>query len=80
MIFLSGPCIARLVACSRMTANERMRAGAYGPLLRRGQTFYAEQGAVERRHERQFTPAQIAAAIDGLPDRCIALGSEEEAA
>jgi hypothetical protein len=41
MIYLSGPCIARLVACSRMTANEHMRAGHYGLLLRRGNTFYA---------------------------------------
>jgi hypothetical protein len=79
MIFLSGPCIARLVACSRMTANEHMRRGHYGPLLRLGQTFYAEQEAVERRHERQFSPAQIAAAVDGLPDRCISLADMEAA-
>ena len=75
---ISGPVIARLLACSRMTANENMRAGAYGPLLRLGRMQYAALTAVERRAGRQFSPEQIAMAVNGRPDRIIVFQNHED--
>jgi hypothetical protein len=71
--YLNGSAIARLAACSRMTANERMRAGAYGELLRRGRGVYARLDAVQERSGQQFSDEQIAAAVDGRPGRLIIL-------
>jgi hypothetical protein len=68
---ISGPVIARLLACSRMTANENMRSGAFGPLLRLGRIQYAALAAVERRAGRQFSPEQVDLAVGGRPDRII---------
>jgi hypothetical protein len=74
---ISGPVIARLLACSRMTANENMRAGAYGPLLRLGRIQYAALAAVERRVGQRFSPEQIAIAVAGRPDRIIVFHDQE---
>ena len=45
---ISGPAIARLLAFSRMTANEPMRAGRFGPVLRRCRIRYAVLDAIQR--------------------------------
>jgi ABC-type uncharacterized transport system substrate-binding protein len=45
-IYLSGPAIARLNACSLMAANKRLRAGSFGPILRRGRIGYAALDAI----------------------------------
>ena len=76
-IYLSAPAIARLSACSRIAAHLQMRNGRYGPLLQRGRVPYADLAEVERNTGRQFTPEQIAIAIDGKPDRLLTITSED---
>jgi hypothetical protein len=69
-MYLNGPAIARLLACSRMTANEHMRAGHFGPLLHRGRVAYAAVEAIERHAGQRFDREQIEAAVVGFPARC----------
>ena len=76
-IYLSAPAIARLSACSRIAAHLQMRNGRFGPLLQRGRVPYADLGEVERHAGRQFTPEQIAMAVDGRPDRLITIDVED---
>ena len=76
-IYLSGPAIARLTLGSRMSANRHLRAGKFGPLVRRGPVAYAPLAAIEGQVGRQFTPEQIAKAIGGHPDRLITITSED---
>jgi hypothetical protein len=76
-IYLSGPAIARLTLGSRMSANRHLRAGKFGPLLRRGPVAFAPLAAIEREVGRQFSPEQIEAAVDGRPDRLITIDVEE---
>jgi hypothetical protein len=76
-IYLSGPAIARLTLGSRMSANRHLRAGKFGPLVRRGPVAYAPLAAVEHQVGRQFTPEQIAMAVDGRPDRLITIDVED---
>jgi hypothetical protein len=45
-----------------MTANEHMRGGSFGPLLRYGRVSYAALDAVERHSGQQFTKEQVEAA------------------
>jgi hypothetical protein len=45
--FVSGPCIARLLARHRMSANEAMRAGRYGRLFHVGRIVYVDLTEVE---------------------------------
>jgi hypothetical protein len=68
---ISGPAIANLLACARMSVNEAMRAGCFGPLLKRGRVFYAALDAVERHSGQQFTKEQIALAVAGYPGRLL---------
>ena len=75
-ICLSGPAIARLTLGSRMSANRHLRAGKFGPLVRRGPVVYAPLAAVERHTGRPFTAEQIAMAVDGRPDRMLTITSE----
>jgi hypothetical protein len=75
---ISGPAIARLLACSRMTANEHMRAGRFGATLWRGRVRYAALDAVERRTGLQFTEEQIAVAVAGRPDRILIIRPAED--
>jgi hypothetical protein len=75
--YLSGPAIARLTLGSRMSANRHLRAGKFGPLLRRGPVAFAPLAGVEHQVGRQFTPEQIAMAIDGRPDRMLAITTEK---
>jgi hypothetical protein len=70
-IYLSGPAITRLTLGSRMSANRHLRAGKFGPLVRRGPVAYAPLAAIEGQVGRQFTTEQIAMAIDGRPDRML---------
>ena len=75
-IYLSGPAIARLTLGSRMSANRHLRAGKFGPLLRRGPVAFAQLAAVEHQVGRQFTPEQIAMAVDGQPHRMLTITEE----
>jgi hypothetical protein len=65
-IYISGSAIARLNACSLMAAIKHLRAGHFGPLLRRGCIAYAALDAVERHSGQQFTKEQMPAAVAGL--------------
>jgi hypothetical protein len=76
--YINGPAIARLLACSHMAANKHMRAGHFGPLLKRGQISYAALAAVERRVGQPFTREQIAAAVNGQPGRMFVFEPAEE--
>jgi hypothetical protein len=76
-IYLSAPAIARLSACSRIAAHVSMRNGRYGPLLQRGRVPYAALEAVEHNTGREFSPEQIALAVDGRPDRLITIDVED---
>ena len=46
--FVSGPCIARLLARHRMSVNVAMRAGRYGRLFHVGRIVYVDLTEVER--------------------------------
>jgi hypothetical protein len=76
-IYLSAPAIARLSACSRIAAHLQMRNGRYGPLVQRGRVPYAALDAFERHTGRQFSPEQIAMAVDGRADRLITIDVED---
>ena len=77
MTYISGPAIANLLAVHRMTVNKRMRAGHYGPVVKRGRPpiSFVALAAVERRRGRQFSPAQIEEAANGYPDRVLHIAS-----
>jgi hypothetical protein len=60
-----------------MRANRHLRAGKFGPLLRRGPVAFAPLAGVEHQVGRQFTPEQIALAVDGRPDRLITIDVED---
>jgi hypothetical protein len=45
--FVSGPCIARLLARHRVSVNEAMRAGRYGRLFHIGRIVYVDLTEVE---------------------------------
>jgi hypothetical protein len=76
--FASGPAIARLTDTPRMTVNDRLRAGKYGPTFRRGRLVYADLAEVERVAGRTFTEDNIAFAVDGQPDRLLEITKTEE--
>ena len=76
--YISGPAIARLWLRSRMTVNEHMRAGGFGPLLRHGRIRYAALAAVERRVGQRISGEQLAAAVGGYPERILILETGEE--
>jgi hypothetical protein len=76
-IYLSAPAIARLSACSRIAAHLQMRNGRYGQLVQRGLVPYAALEAFSRTVGREFSPEQIALAVDGRPDRLITITTEE---
>ena len=71
--YLSGPAIAALRATARMTENQAMRRGAYGPVLWRDRIAYVALDAVERRAGVAFSPEQIAHAAAGVAARMIAV-------
>ncbi len=76
--FVSGPTIAALTQTPRMTVNDRLRAGFYGPTYRVGRIVYATLDNVEKFAGLKFTDDQIGTASAGLPDRVVAI--KEEAA
>ena len=77
--FISGPTISRLTGTPRMTVNDRLRAGSYGPTFRtfrRGRIVFADVEGVEYFHGVPFTDAQLEAAIAGYPERIITIPTE----
>ena len=68
--YLSGPAIAALRATARMTENQAMRRGRYGPVLWRDRVAYVAKDAIERRIGLPITPEQISA-IAGKPNRVL---------
>jgi hypothetical protein len=70
-IYLSAPAIAPLSACSRIAAHVSMRRGRFGPLVQRGRVPYAALEAVSHTAGREFSPEQIALAVDGQPHRML---------
>ncbi len=77
--FASGPLIAQLLSCSRVTANERLRAGRYRQAIKRGRIAYADLAVVERVERVGFTENQIALAAAGRPDRILIVPETEVA-
>jgi hypothetical protein len=75
-IYLSAPAIARLSACTRIAAHLQMRRGRFGPLVQRGRVPYAALEAVSRTVGREFSPEQIALAVDGQPERMLTVTPE----
>jgi hypothetical protein len=71
LTYLNGSAIARLLGCSRMMANERLRAGHFGEPIQRGRIKYVAQDQIETRVGRQFSTAQVIAAINGCQSRCL---------
>jgi hypothetical protein len=74
--FISGPVIARLTGTHRMTVNDRLRAGTYGPTFRRGRIVYAELASVERFAGVTFTDKLIEDTCQGKTDRFIIIKTE----
>ena len=74
--FASGPLIAQLLSCSRMTANERLRAGRYGRTYRIGRIVYADLAEVTRAEGCDFSEEQLERASAGLPDRILIAAKE----
>jgi muramidase (phage lysozyme) len=62
MIYLSAPAVAALCGCSLVNAHKRMRAGHFGPVLRRAGRAYAALPGIEQRTGRQFGPEQVSRA------------------
>ncbi len=69
--FVSGPTIAALTQTPRMTINDRLRAGSYGPTYRCGRVVYAALENVEKFAGQKFTDDQLETASAGLPDRIV---------
>lgn len=71
--YVSGPCIALLRDCHRVSVNEKMGAGLYGPRFRVGKIDYVALAAVERAEGCKFSEEQLDLASAGLPDRIITI-------
>ena len=76
-IHISVAAIAQLTACSRQAVHKALLKGTYGTPIRRGHNLYVPLATVEARLGRQFTPEQIAMAVDGRPDRLITIDVED---
>jgi hypothetical protein len=76
--YLSGPAIAALRATARMTENQAMRRGRYGPVLRRDRLAYVALAAIERRIGEPITPERLALAVAGKPNRLLVAAPVEE--
>ena len=73
---ISGPAISHLTLTHRMTVNDRLRRGYYGPTHRRGQIVYAAVDAVARAEGVDFTDDQIARAVAGQRNRILTISPE----
>src|SRR5262249_24960576 len=76
-IYLSPAAIAGLLRLNRVAAWERVRDGKFGVPLRRGGLLFVPLAGVEKSVGRQFTHAQLEAAIDGFPDRSFTVQQED---
>ncbi len=69
--FVSGPTIAALTQTPRMTINDRLRAGSFGPTYKCGRIVYVALEGVEKYLGITFTDKQLKAASRGLADRIV---------
>lgn len=76
---VSGPLLARLRLCHRMTVNEAMRAGRYGPTFQCGHILYASLDAVEAAEGTKYTEEQIVLASEGKSN-CVLTITDREVA
>ena len=76
--YLSGPAIAALRATARMTENQAMRRGRYGPVLWRDRIAYVALSEVERRTGLAITSEQLARATAGNPARVLVATPPQE--
>ncbi len=63
--FISGPTIAALTASHRMTINDAMRAGRFGPTYRCGRIVYVALDRVEKPLGITFTDEQTGGRVGG---------------
>jgi hypothetical protein len=77
--FVSGPLIAQLLGLHRMSVNQALRAGRYGPTFRRGRIVYVELASVENSAGVTFTDKLIEDACQGKTDPCIIIEEMETA-
>ncbi len=61
-MFVSGPTIAALTQTPRMTINDRLRAGSFGPTSKCGRIVYVVLENVEKATGLKFSEQQIEAA------------------
>jgi hypothetical protein len=76
--YLSGPAIAALRATARMTENEAMRRGRYGPVLWRDRIAYVALSEVERRTGLPITAEQLALVVASKPNHVLVATPPEE--
>lgn len=74
----SGPLLKNLLLGHRMTINDAMRAGRYGPSVFNGRIRYVDLAGVEAFHGITFTDEQIERAIEGRPDRLLFIPETED--
>ena len=76
--YLNGPAIAALRATARMTENQAMRRGRYGPVLWHRGVAYVALEACERRIGEPITPERLALAVAGNPARVLTATPQED--
>jgi hypothetical protein len=77
VIYISCSVIGRLRNQSRVAAHLHMKAGHFGPVVKRGRIHYAALDAVEQHSGVIFTDEQIEEAAAGQPDRCLVIELED---
>ena len=77
--YLSGPAIAALRATARMTENQAIRRGRYGPVLWRDRIAYVAKDATSNGGLAcRSPPSRSALPIAGKPNRVLTATPQEE--